>query len=211
MKPPIAKRIPHPHEIHGDVRKDDYYWLRDRENPEVIEYLEDENRYYEDVMRPLEEKTENIYQSMVDRVPDSEMQVPVQHGSYFYYSRMEKDKQYPIYARKQAESRELLPEVQEEVVLDLNELAVDGDYLSVTVRRMSTDHNRLAYLENRDGTDRYTAYVKDLTTGELLPDQIPNVYLYGSLEWSRCGEYIFYITIDESQRPYQLWRHRLGT
>lgn len=211
MKPPIAKRIPHPHEIHGDVRKDDYYWLRDRENPEVIEYLEDENRYYEDVMRQLEEKTENIYQSMVDRVPDSEMQVPVQHGSYFYYSRMEKDKQYPIYARKQAESRELLPEVKEEVVLDLNELAVEGDYLSVTVRRMSTDHNRLAYLENRDGTDRYTAYVKDLTTGELLPDQIPNVYLYGSLEWSRCGEYIFYITVDESQRPYQLWRHRLGT
>ncbi|WP_042148330.1 S9 family peptidase [Paucisalibacillus sp. EB02] len=211
MKPPIAKRIPHPHELHGDVREDDYYWLRDRTNPEVIQYLEDENGYYDDIMLPLEEQTEQIYQSMVDRVPDSEVQVPVQHGPYFYYSRMDKDKQYPIYARKQANSRDLLPQVQEEVVLDLNKLAVEGDYLSVTVRRMSTDHNRLAYLENRDGTDRYTAYVKDIATGELLQDQIPDVYLYGSLEWSRCGEYIFYITVDESQRPYRLWRHRLGT
>ena len=126
MKPPIAKRIPHPHELHGDVREDDYYWLKDRNNPEVIHYLEDENRYYDEIMRPLEEQTEQIYQSMVDRVPDSEVKVPVQHGPYFYYSRLDKNKQYPIYARKQAASRKLLSEAQEEVVLDLNALAEDG-------------------------------------------------------------------------------------
>ena len=211
MKPPIALRIPHPHELHGDVREDDFYWLKDRNNAEVIQYLEEENRYYDEIMQPLEEQTEQIYQSMVDRVPDSEVKVPIQHGQFFYYSRLDKNKQYPICARKQAASRELLPKVPEEVVLDLNELAAEGDYLSVTVQRMTTDHNRIAYLENRDGTDRYTIYVKDLETGELLPDRIPNVFLYGSMEWSRSGDYIFYITVDQSQRPYQLWRHRLGS
>lgn len=211
MKKPMAKRIPHPHELHGDVREDDYYWLKDRNNPEVIKYLEEENRYFDEIMRPLEEQTEQIYQSMVDRVPDSEVNVPVQHGQYFYYSRLDKSKQYPIYARKQSASRELLAETTEEVVLDLNELAEDSDYLSVTVQRMSTDQNRLAYLENRDGTDRYTIHVKDMNTGELLPDRIPNVFLYGSMEWSRCGDYIFYITVDDNQRPCKLWRHRLGS
>lgn len=211
MKPPIAKRVPHPHELHGDVREDDYYWLKDRNNPEVIHYLEEENRYYDEIMRPLEEQTEQIYQSMVDRVPESEVKIPVQHGPFFYYSRLDKSKQYPVFARKQAKSRELLSDAPEEVVLDLNDLAEVDDYLSVTVQRMSTDHNRLAYLENRDGTDRYTIHIKDLSTGELLPDRIPNVFLYGSMEWSRCGDFIFYITVDENQRPCQLWRHRLGS
>ncbi|AOV06435.1 S9 family peptidase [Sporosarcina ureilytica] len=211
MKPPVAKRIPHPHELHGDVREDDYYWLKDKENPEVIQYLEEENRYYDEIMRPLEERTEQIYQSMIDRVPDSEADVPVQHGPYFYYSRMDKSKQYPIYARKRAENRGDLSEAQEEIVLDLNELANEDAYLSVTEQRINTDQTRLAYLENRDGTDRYTIFIKDLETGKRLADQIPDVFLFGSMEWSRCGEYIFYITVDEHQRPYQLWRHRLGT
>ncbi|WP_433747378.1 S9 family peptidase [Falsibacillus pallidus] len=211
MKTPIAKRIPHPHELHGDVREDDYYWLRDRENPEVIAYLEEENRYYDEVMHKLEDQTELIYQKMVDRVPDSEMNVPVQHGNYFYYSVLDKTKQYPVYARKKAVSRDLLSEAKEEVVLDLNELATDDDYLSVTLQRINTDQTRLAYLENRDGTDRYTIHIKDLETGELLPDRIPDVFLYESMEWSRCGTYIFYTTVDESQRPYQMWRHRLGS
>lgn len=211
MQPPIAKRIPYTHELHGDVREDDYYWLKDRDNPEVIDYLEDENRYYDEVMRPLEKLTEQIYESMVNRVPDMEEQVPVQHGPFFYYSRLEKNKQYPIYARKKATSRAFLSEAKEEIVLDLNELSGEDDYLSVTVQRRSNDHKRLAYLENRDGTDRYTIHIKDIETGALLPDQIPNVYIYSSVEWSRSGEYIFYITVDENQRPYQLWRHRLGT
>ncbi|WP_339253925.1 S9 family peptidase [Sporosarcina sp. FSL W8-0480] len=211
MKPPIAKRIPHPHELHGDVREDDYYWLNEKENPEVIQYLEEENKYFEEIMLPLEDETNRIYQSMIDRVPDSEVNVPVQHGQFFYYSRLDKSKQYPIYARKQAASRDLLENVQEEIVLDLNELAVEDGYLSVTAQRMSTDHNLLAYLENRDGTDRCTIHIKNMKTGELLPDRIPNVYLFGSMEWSRSGEYIFYTTVDEHQRPYRLWRHRLGT
>lgn len=211
MNQPIAKRIPYNHELHGDRREDDYYWLKDRTNPEVIQYLEDENRYYDEIMKPLEKQTEQIYQSMVDRVPDSDVKVPVQHGPFFYYSRLDKDKQYPIYARKQAANRELLANAKEQIILDLNELVAGDDYLSVTERRMSTDHKLLAYLENRDGSDRYTLHIKDLETDELLPDKIPNVYLYSSIEWSHCGEFIFYIIVDEMQRPYQLWRHRIGS
>lgn len=211
MKLPIAKRIPHTHDLHNDVREDDYYWLKDKSNPEVIQYLEEENRYYDEIMRPLEGQTEEIYQSMVDCVPDSEVNVPVQHGPFFYYSRLDKTKQYPIYARKQAANRELLAEAAEEEVLDLNGLAEEDDYLSVTLQRMSTDHKRLAYLENRDGSDRYTIHIKNMETGELLPDRIPNVFLYGSVEWSRCGDYIFYTTVDEHQRPYRLWCHHLGS
>ena len=210
MQPPIAKRIPHPHHLHGDVREDDYYWMKDRDNEDVIHYLEEENRYYDEVMRPLENQTEEIYQSMIDRVPEKEENVPVQHGPYFYYSRMDKSKQYPIYARKYAKNRDLLGEAKEEIVLDLNDMVEAEDYLSVTEQRMSTDQKRLAYLENRDGTDRYTIFIKDMETGNLLEDRIPNVFLFGSLEWSRCGEYIFYTMVDDNQRPYQVWRHRLG-
>jgi len=211
MKPPIAKRIPYLHELHGDVREDHYYWLKDRTNPEVIQYLEEENLYYDEIMRPLASQAEQIYQSMIDRVPDSEVKVPVQHGQFFYYSRLDKDKQYPIYARKRAANRLQLLSATEKILLDLNELAAEGDYLSVTEQRLNTTHNLLAYLENRDGSDRYTIYIKNLETGEILPDRIQNVYLYSSVEWSHCGNYIFYITVDEMQRPYRLWRHRVGS
>ncbi len=211
MKPPIAKRIPRTHELHEDFRQDDYYWLNEPKNPEVIQYLTDENNYFDEVMAPLKTKTDNIYQSMLDRVPESEINVPIQSGHYFYYSKSEKELQYPIHARKKAASREDLPNAQEEILLDLNELAKTSDYLSVTARRVSTDHKYFAYLENRDGTDRFTAFIKNIETGELLPDVIPNVYIYGSIEWSNCGKYIFYITVDETERPCRVMKHTLGS
>lgn len=211
MDLPKATRIPHPHHLHDDTRADDYYWLRARENPEVIEYLEAENRYHESVMRPLEPLTERLLEEMLARIPEAETKVPVQQGDFYYYSRMAKSLQYPIYVRKRAASREALPSAPEEVLLDLNALAADGGYLSVTAQRISPDQTRLAYLENRDGTDSYTVYVKDLGTGALLPDRISGLFIFGSLEWDATGEYLFYITIDESQRPYRLWRHHLGS
>lgn len=211
MKPPIAKRMSHFHKLHGDVREDDYYWLKDKDNPEVITYLEEENKYYDSVMKPLEKLTKDIYEKMIDRIPISEENVPKQHGPYFYYTRREKEKQYPIYARKRAEERKELRGATEEIVLDENELGVDGEYLSVTAMRVSADHKRLAYLENRDGTDRYTLFIKDLESGNLFSDEIQNVYIYDSMEWSHCGSYIFYITVDDKERPFQLWRHELGT
>src|SRR5699024_3210419 len=162
-------------------------------------------------MQPIEALTNYLYEQTIDRVPLSEEEVPVQHGPYYYYTRYEKEKQYPIHARKQAENRAQLSTAPEEIILDLNELAVEGEYLSVTCRRLSSDQRLLAYLENRDGTDRFTLYIKNLETGELLTDRIPNVYIYESIEWSDCGRYIFYITMDDNVRPCQLWRHQLGT
>ncbi|HLQ98553.1 MAG TPA: S9 family peptidase [Candidatus Dormibacteraeota bacterium] len=211
MKPPIAKCIPYQHTLHGDVREDDFYWLKDKNDPEVIHYLEEENKYYETIMEPLETLTNELYERMVDRVPVSEENVPVKHVPYYYYTRYEKEKQYPIHARKRAEKRTQLPNTTEEIILDLNELAVEDEYLSVAALRLSSNHKRLAYLENRDGTDRYTLLIKDLDSGQLLSDSISDVYIYGSVEWSHCGNYIFYITVDENERPFQLWRHQLGT
>ncbi|KPV41824.1 S9 family peptidase [Alicyclobacillus ferrooxydans] len=210
MEAPKAKKIPHTLEIHGDVRQDEYYWLNNKMNPEVIAYLEAENQYYEETMKALEPLSNRLFEKMVDRIPEAETKVPVQSGSYFYYTRLEKDLQYPVYARKKTSKRAELDSVAEEIVLDLNALAEDGGYLSVTVQRVSPDGTRLAYLENRDGTDRYTAYIKDLTTGELLADRIDNVFIGGSLEWDATGSHLFYVTVDDTQRPYQLWRHAVG-
>lgn len=210
MDAPKAKRLANPHQLHGDTRQDDYYWLRQRNNPEVIRYLEAENEYYAHVMLPLEPLTTRLFDDMVARIPDVETKVPVQDGSYYYYSRMEKDLQYRVYARKRAENREALATATEEVMLDLNVLAKDGGYLSVTVQRMSPAGTRLAYLENRDGTDQYTLFIKDVSSGLLLADRAQNVFISQSMEWDTTGEFIFYITVDESQRPNQLWRHRVG-
>lgn len=214
MQPPKAKQIPYEHRIHDDVRQDPYYWLKDSDNQEVIDYLEEENKYFKHKLSALQEKSDQILEQMVERIPETEEVVPVQRGPYFYYSRLEKEQQYPIYARKRAESREDLDDAEEEIVLDVNTLSDSSneeEYLNVTEQRVSADHKLLAYLENRDGTDRYTLYIKNLETGELLKDAIPNVYLFSSIEWSKDGKYIFYVTLDDMQRPDKLWRHELGT
>ncbi|MCL4319123.1 MAG: S9 family peptidase [Firmicutes bacterium] len=210
MNPPIAKRIPHPHHLHGDVRPDDYYWLRDRSDPDVIRYLEEENRYYDQMMKPLEPLTIQLYGEMVRRIPPVDEEVPYQDGPFYYFSRTKRDQQYPVYFRTRAHSRSELDGVPEEIILDLNRMTTGNDFLSITVQRVSPDYAKLAYLENRDGTDRYTLYIKNLSTGHLYADRIDNVFLYGSVEWDATGEYLFYVTVDETQRPYRLWRHRLG-
>ena len=211
MKPPIAKKISHTFELHEDIRHDDYYWMKDKTDPEVIAHLESENNYYDEVMEPLENFTKEIYEAMISRIPAEEVNVPVQKGPYYYYMRREKELQYPIYARKLAANREELTTAKEEITLNLNTLASNDDYLSVTDLRVSNDHRYIAYLENRDGTDSYTLFVKDFHTSELLTDVIPNVYIYSSIEWSSCGKYIFYVTLNELQRPNKLWRHEIGT
>lgn len=104
----IAKQIPQTFVLHGDVRHDEYYWMKDKSNPEVITYLEQENNYYDEVMKPLESLTNEIYEAMVARIPASESQVPIQRGPYYYYYRQEKEKQYPIFARKRADNRAAL-------------------------------------------------------------------------------------------------------
>ncbi len=210
MIPPKAAKIPHPHTLHGDVRPDDYYWLRERENPAVIAHLTAENEYADSVVAPLEPFVATLADEMRSHMEENDTSVPVQDGPYFYYTRTREGQQYPIYARRRAPSREALDAAPEDVLLDQNERAAGKAFLSITVVQPSPDHRLLAFLENDTGTDRYTLYVKDLQTGALLSDVIPDVFLYGSLAWSLDGSCLFYVTTDAAQRPYRLYRHRLG-
>lgn len=211
MNPPVAPKHPHPHTLHGDVRPDDYYWLNDKQNPDVIAYLEAENQYFGEHMQPLRALEETLYEDMLARIPEAEEHVPAQHGPYFYYDRIAPGSEYPTYYRRRAADRASLSQADEEVVLDVNQLAEAGGFLSVTTLLMSPDHQRVAYLENRDGTDRYTLYIKDLASGEFLDAPIPNVFLADSIAWDAQGTHMFYLLVDDAQRPFQLWRHRLGT
>jgi oligopeptidase B len=211
LNPPIAKKIEKTFEIHGDVRQDPYYWMNEKTNPEVIEHLEAENTYYKETLAQHSDVIEDIYEQLIARIPAEETAIEVKRGDYFYYAREEKDLQYPILARKKAATRAELATAVEEILLDQNTLAGDDDYLTIYYTRMSPDHTHLAYLENRDGSDSYTAYVKNIATGELLPDVIPSIYIDASLEWSACGNYLFYVTLNDMQRPNKLWRHKIGT
>ncbi len=208
-KAPVAKRLAKQLTLHGDTRIDDYYWLSERDNPEVMAYLKQENAYLEHTLARTADLKEELYQKMLSHIQETDEYVPVQHGLYFYYTRTEAGKQYPIYCRKQAKSRAQLSATPEEIILDVNALAEGKSFLSVTVTKPSPDHSKLAYLQNETGTDRYTLYIKDLVTGNLLPEYIENVFIGGSLEWA-SDDYLFYVTVDEKQRPYQLFRHRLG-
>lgn len=208
-QPPRAAQQPHRLSQHGDERTDEYYWLRQRDNPQVLAYLEAENSYLQQTMQPLEGLQEELFQEIVSHIQQSDLEVPVQNGPYFYYSRTQEGAQYRIYARKKAAHRAELETAAEEVILDLNTLAQGKTYLSVTVAKPSPDHRYLAYLQNEDGSDRYTLYIKDLHSGALLPQAIENVYLYSSLEWGANSQELFYVTLDHTQRPFALYRHRL--
>ncbi len=210
MLPPVAAKKPHRHELHGDVRLDPYQWLRQKDDPEVLAYIEEENRYRDQVMAPLMPLAGHLYADMLGHIAEDRVEPPVQHGPYFYYRRLQKGLGYPIYARKPAPERSDLADAAEEVILDLNARADGGAFYAVTLLRVSPDHSRLAFLENRDGSDRYTLRVKDLESGDMLDDEIDGVFLSESLEWDASGQYLFYVSVDEQQRPCRLWRHKLG-
>jgi len=211
-EPPVAKRIAHPHTLHGVTRPDDYYWLRERDNPEVIAYLTAENEYWAEVMKPLAPLESTLYHELLARIQEDDTEVPVPDGPFFYYQRTEQGRPYPIWARKRAASRAQLAEVPEEVLLDQNQLAEGKDFYNVTVVRPSPDHRQLAYLENETGSDRYTLRVHNLETGATLPDRVEDVHLYGSLEWDPLGHALYYVAVDPvTQRAHRLYRHALGT
>ncbi len=210
--PPQAPRIPHAHVLHGVTRPDDYYWLRERDNPAVLQYLTEENAYYDAVMAPLHPMAQRLYEEQLARIQQTDVEVPVQDGPYFYYRRTEEGAAYPIFARKRARSRDELDAAPEEVLLDQNALAAGKAFYSLTVQRVSPDHTLLAYLDNQTGTDRYTLHIKNLATGEMLADTRDDVTLFGSLEWDPQGDALYCITVDPTtQRAHRLVRHRLST
>jgi oligopeptidase B len=201
--PPVARKIPKVDLLHGDVRQDDYFWLRRRDDPEVIAYLEAENAYAEAVMKPTVPFQEAVYKEMLARIKEDDQTVPYRRGRYFYYSRTETGKQYPIYCRKEGSL-----DAPEQVTLDLNVLAQGHAFIALGAYAVSDDGDLLAYSLDFTGFRDYTLAVKDLRTGALLPDRIERV---GAVAWAADPGTFFYVTEDDAKRPYRLWRHRLGT
>ncbi|MBI3698058.1 MAG: S9 family peptidase [Acidobacteria bacterium] len=204
VTPPVAKQVPHTISLHAETLTDPYFWLRDRNNPEVIQYLEAENRYTEAVMKHTDGLQTRLYQEILGRIKETDLSVPEKIDDYYYYSRTEQGKQYGIYCRKKGSL-----DAAEEILLDQNELAQGHKYFRVGNLKPSPDHKLLAYSTDANGSEKYTLYAKDLASGKLLADQVPNTY-YG-LEWGNDNATLFYTTLDETQRPYKLYRHKLGS
>jgi oligopeptidase B len=199
---PVAKKIDKSFTIHGDTRGDPYYWLREMTKPDVIAYLEAENAYAKAVMKPTEELQAVLYKEMVSHMVETDLTVPHKLGGYWYYTRTAKGLQYPIYCRK----KENL-DTPEQVLIDLNELAKSQKFANLSQFEVSDDGSLLAYSMDFSGFRDYTLFVKDLRTGELLPDRIPKV---NNVEWASDNKTIFYVTEDAAKRPYRLHRHTLG-
>ena len=203
-EPPVARKIPVADTLFGDVRVDDYRWLRDRSDPEVTAYLEAENEYTAAMTAHIDELEETVYQEMVGRIKETDLSVPYLDNGFYYYKRTEEGKQYPIFCRKEGS-----PDAEEVVLLDQNELAKGHDYFGIGATRVSPDNRLLAYLVDTTGSETFTLYIKDLVTGELLPDVIPEIDY--ALQWANDSSTLFYTTTDETRRSDKLWRHTLGT
>jgi oligopeptidase B len=201
--PPVANRIPKVDVVHGERRVDDYAWLRDKTNPAVAAYLEAENAYTDAVMKPTEAFQEVLYKEMLGRIKETDTNVPYRRGDYFYYSRTEEGRQYPIHARRKGSV-----DAPEEVTLDLNELARDRAFMALGSYVVSDDGSRLAYSIDDTGFRQYTLYVKDLASGAVLEKVAEAV---GSAAWAADGQTLFYTVEEEStKRQYRLYRHEVG-
>ncbi|UCC85396.1 MAG: S9 family peptidase [Gemmatimonadota bacterium] len=205
VTPPAAKVVPHELEMHGHVRIDNYYWLRERENPEVIAYLEAENAYTEAVMAHTEGLQEALFDEIVGRIKQTDLSVPYFRDGYYYYTRTEEGKDYPIYARKPGSL-----DAEEEILIDVNELAEGHGFTSVSFPAVSSDGNIIAFAHDTVGRRFYNIRFKNLGTGEYLEDEIPNVT--SNITWANDNRTVFYGRQDPGTlRRYQIYRHVLGT
>jgi len=199
--PPIAKIIPKADTLFGDVRVDNYYWLRNKENPEVIDYLRAENAYADSMTSHLKDMRDMLYDEMVNRLVETDTTAPVKIDDYYYYSRTEKGMQYPIYCRKKGTLSDA-----EEILLDPNTL--EYKYISLGAHIISPNHRYYAYAVDTSGWESYTVFVKDLQDSGALTDTIFNAG--EELAWANDNQTIFYAVLDSTQRPYELYRHRVG-
>jgi len=202
--PPVAKKVPHVTEVNGRTLTDNYFWLREKTNPEVRAYLEAENAYTDAVMKPTEAFQKKLYDEMLSRVKETDVEVPYREGDYFYYIRTEAGKQYPIRCRRKAAA-----DAPEEILLDVNELAKGQAFMSVQAFAVSPDGDLLAYSYDNTGYRQYNLAVKDLRTGQTLADHAERV---GSVVWASDGQTIFYTQEDAaSKRQYRLYRHTVAS
>ena len=203
-RPPVAPQRPEVLEAHADRRVDPYYWLRDKENPEVIAYLEAENAYADAVMADTAELRDRLYREIVGRVQETDYSAPTFYKGWWSYTRTVEGLDYEIYCRKRGSM-----EAPEEVILDANELAKGHEYFELGYVERSPDENLVAYAVDTDGSELHELRFRELAAGRDLDDVLRGVY-YGAA-WSADSRTFFYARPDAAMRPYQIWRHRLGT
>jgi oligopeptidase B len=207
MKAPAAKKDPKILKIHGYEIVDNYAWLRDRnkeKDPAVIQYLTENNAYTETFMGKHQPFVDALYKEMLGRIKQTDLSVPYQLGSYWYFTKTEEGKQYPVYLRSKSKDGSA-----PEVLLDQNEMAKGFKFYSIGSFEPSDDGNLLAFSTDTTGYRQYTLQIKDLRTGQVMPDKIERVT---SQEWSPDGKYIFYVQEDAvSKRSDKVWRHEVGT
>jgi oligopeptidase B len=203
IAPPIAKTVPKTITVLGDTRVDNYFWLRDRDNQATIQYLDAENRYTEAVMKHTGALQSKLYAEMLGRIKQTDLSVPTKRDDYFYYTRTVEGKQYPIFCRKHGSLQ-----AAEEILLDGNAMAEGKKYFRIGNFSVSPNHRLLAYSVDYEGDEAYGIRVKDLVTGKLLADEIPNTYY--SLEWGNDNATFFYTVLDAAKRPFKIFRHSLG-
>jgi len=201
----MVKKIPTRLETHGHVRLDDYYWLRERDNPEVIRYLTEENDLAAKALAHTEKFEKRLFEEIKGRIKQTDLSVPYKRDDYFYYIRFEEGKEYPIYCRRQGSLAG-----SEQVMLDGNVLAQGHEFFSIGGSAVSSGQDLLAYALDTQGRRIHTTYLKDLSTGAPLPDVIPNVT--ENLAWGNDNRTLFYGKQDETTlRQHQIWRHIVGT
>ena len=206
--PPIARKEHTETRLHGQVLTDDYAWLRDKQNPDVTAYLDAENAFAEAFMAPLAGLREELYQEMLSHVKQTDVSVPFRDGDWWYYTRTEEGLQYPVHCRTHG-SPNATEDTPEQVILDGNQLAEGHAFFAVGATDITSDSCWLAYTTDTTGFRQYTLHIKDLATGETLPDEVERV---GSAVWAADNLTLFYTVEDEEQkRQFQLWRHTRGT
>ena len=204
MNPPQAKKIEKELTIHGDTRIDNYYWLNDREDPEVIAYLEQENAYTKAMMAHTEDLQKRLFDEIVGRIEQTDMSVPYKRNGYYYYTRYVEGQEYPLYCRKQGSL-----DADEEIMLNVNEMAEGYEFFQVGGVSVSHDNRLLAYSVDTLSRRKYNIFFKDLASGEIFSDEILNTT--GSTAWAADSKTIFYTRKDEvTLRPDRIYKHILG-
>ena len=203
ISPPQAKQVPVQLNYHGKNYTDFYYWLRDKENEDVLEYLRNENTYTEDVMRDTVDLQNSLFEEMKARVQENDQTVPVFENGYYYYTRTEEGKQYQIHCRKKGSIT-----AEEEILIDENKLSKGKAYFSLGEFAVSPNNNLLAYSVDYEGDESYQIFILNLTNNTLNQFSVQETY-YG-LEWDNDNQSIYYTKFDESHRPFQVWRHQIN-
>lgn len=207
---PVAPKEPKDVSVHGDRRIDDYFWLRNREDPRVLEYLKAENAHTAAWLAPRAAFRDRLYDEMLARIRQDDDSVPYRQGRWWYATRTLKGQQYPVLLRRAAVGAERRWDLQgrDQVMLDVNALALGKPHLHLEAHAVSPDGRRLAFMTDETGGRDYVLQVKDIDRGRLLPLRIAGL---SSFAWGADGRTLYYVRFDAAKRPYQLWRHRLGT